>query len=311
MKYFFSVIIPLYNKENYIMNTVQSVINQDFENFEIIVVNDGSTDGSLAKLDALKDSRLKIISQNNQGVSVARNTGIENSNGKYIALLDADDYWYAHHLSSLKILIEKFPQAGIYCDAYEIIMQNKTIRKADFSTSLAEQPQIIDDYFESSLVNPIIWTSTSAFEKKKFHEIGPFDPKLRTAQDLDFFVRAALKFRVAFHPKVGMRYFKDSENNLAKSKFNEDRLYFISKFKEEEQKNPSLKKYLDINRFALVIRCKMAGDELWRKVIHEINLKNLTTKQKFLLNLKPKTLKFSKRIHSILIQNNIYLTAFK
>ncbi|MFN2261830.1 MAG: glycosyltransferase, partial [Psychroflexus sp.] len=305
------VVIPLFNKENYILNTVKSVLNQDYENFEIIIVNDGSTDGSLNKLKTLEDSRLKIISQKNQGVSVARNNGIENAKGQYIALLDADDFWYPHHLSTIKLLIEKFPKAGIFCDAYEIIMQNKTIRKADFNVDLAEEPQIINDYFKSSLVNPIIWTSAAAFEKTKFYEIGVFDPKLRTAQDLDFFVRAALKFSVAFHPKVGMRYFKDSENNLAKSKFNEDRLYFISKFKEEEQKNPSLKKYLDVNRFALVIRCKMAEDNLWQKIIDDIDLENLTIKQKFLLNLKPKTLKFSKRIHSILIQNNIYFTAFK
>ena len=311
MKYVFSVVIPLYNKENYILNTIQSVLNQDFEDFEIIVVNDGSNDDSLAKIKPLKDSRLKIISKKNEGVSIARNTGIEQAEGKYIALLDADDYWYPHHLNSIKILIEKFPQAGIFCDAYEIIMQNKTIRKADFSTGLAEQPQIIEDYFQSSLVNPIIWTSAAAFEKTKFHKIGAFDPKLRTAQDLDFFIRAALKFPVAFHPKVGMRYFKDSENNLAKSKYNVDRLYFISKFKKEELANSSLKKYLDINRFALVVRCKIAGDDLWKKIVHDIDENNLTLKQKFLLNLKPRTLRFSKKIHSLLIQNNIYLTAFK
>jgi glycosyltransferase involved in cell wall biosynthesis len=311
MSHFFSVIIPLFNKENYILKTLDSVLEQEYNDFEIIVVNDGSSDSSLEKVKSVKDSRLKVISQKNQGVSVARNKGIFEAKGQYIALLDADDYWYPHHLKSLKQLIELFPNAGIYCDAYEIIMQNKTTRKADFNINLREGPKIIDNYFEASLVNPIIWTSSAAFSKDKFQEIGPFDVRLRTAQDLDFFARAALKFSVAFQPKVGMRYYKDSENNLAKSKYNEDRFYFISKFEDQEKDNLSLKKYLDVFRYALVVRCKMDGSELWKTVVNDINRINLTRKQKFLMKLSPNVLRFFKKIQLLLIKKNIYLTAFR
>lgn len=311
MNYFFSIVIPLFNKENYILKTLDSVLKQEYKNFEVIVINDGSTDHSLEKVNTIKDSRIRVISQKNQGVSAARNNGITKAKGQYIALLDADDYWYPHHLSSLKQLIELFPNAGVYCDAYEIIMQNKTTRKADFNINLRESPQIIDNYFEASLVNPIIWTSSAAFSKDKFQEIGPFDVRLRTAQDLDFFARAALKFSVAFQPKVGMRYYKDSENNLAKSKYNEDRFYFISKFEDQEKDNLSLKKYLDVFRYALVVRCKMDGSELWKTVVNDINRINLTRKQKFLMKLSPNVLRFFKKIQLLLIKKNIYLTAFR
>lgn len=311
MNPFFTVVIPLYNKENYIINTIKSVISQEFKDFEIIVINDGSKDNSLEKLNSIKESRLNVYTQTQKGVSEARNNGIARSKGEYIALLDADDYWYPHHLSSLKQLIELFPSAGLYGDRYEIKIQNKTTRLAEISNYIKDKPLLIKDYFAESLADPMLWTSACAFKKDTFYEIGKFDPELRTAQDLDFFVRGALKFPVAFHPKVGMRYLKDSENNLAKSKFNADRFYFISKYKTEEKENPSLKNYLDINRYALVIRCKLDDDPIWKKVISEIDFNHLNNKQKFLLKLPASILRISKKTQSFLIAKGIYLTAFR
>lgn len=311
MSTFFSVVIPLYNKENYILDTLNSVLSQDFHDFDIIIVDDGSIDNGLNKVKSIKSKRLKIFTQKNQGVSVARNKGISEAGGKYIALLDADDYWYPYHLSSLKQLIDLYPNAGLYGDRYEIKHQNKTTRLAEIPDYVKSEPLLFRDYFAESLADPMLWTSSCAFKKETFYQIGKFNPELRTAQDLDFFVRGALKFSVAYHPKVGMKYIKDSENNLAKSKFNNDRLQFISKYKTEEKENLSLKKYLDVNRYALVIRAKLDDDLIWKKVITEINLNNLNFKQKLLLNLPNSILKISKKIHSFLIQNNIYLTAFK
>ncbi|QYS89019.1 glycosyltransferase family 2 protein [Flavobacterium davisii] len=89
----FSVIIPLYNKENYIYNTLTSVIDQSYSNFEIIIVNDGSTDKSLEIIQNINDSRIRIFNQQNKGVSSARNLGIKNAKGTLIAFLDADDLW--------------------------------------------------------------------------------------------------------------------------------------------------------------------------------------------------------------------------
>ena len=312
MSPFFTVVIPLYNKENYISNTLESVLAQNFKNFEVIVVDDGSTDNSFKKIqNFLKLEKVTIIQKENGGVSSARNLGIEKANGKYIALIDADDYWYPDHLEELNRVIKKYPNSGIYGTRYEIVLNNSTVRKATFRNFAPSEIQLVPDYFEASTINAVIWTSASAFSKENFYKIGKFDLKLRTAQDLDFFVRAALNFEIAVSPKVTMRYYQNSENNLAQSLYNEDREYFIQKFEQQEKENTSLKNYLDTNRYALVIRCKMISDIRWKRIIKDIDYSNLTGKQRFLLNLPRSILKTSKKLQLFLLKNNIYLTAFK
>ena len=109
-----SVVIPLYNKEKYIKNTIESVINQDFKDFEIIIVNDGSTDHSLEIAKQFEQPGIKIINQENQGVANARNKGVQYSNGEIIAFLDADDIWLSNHLREIYSLHQKFPKAGFF-----------------------------------------------------------------------------------------------------------------------------------------------------------------------------------------------------
>src|SRR5688572_27202891 len=116
----FSVIIPLFNKAAHIENTLKSVLDQTFEEYEIIIVNDVSTDNGLEIVKNIRNSRIHIISQQNQGVSAARNKGIEHSKGKLIAFLDADDYWFPNHLEALSELHTNFPGCGIYCSRYKI-----------------------------------------------------------------------------------------------------------------------------------------------------------------------------------------------
>lgn len=95
-----SVVIPLYNKEKQIANTLHSVLRQTFQNFEIVVVNDGSTDNSVQEVEKVNDIRIRIVHQNNAGVSAARNKGIEEARYDIIAFLDADDEWKAEYLET-------------------------------------------------------------------------------------------------------------------------------------------------------------------------------------------------------------------
>lgn len=121
---FFSVVIPLYNKEDYIETTLKSVLNQTFADFEILVINDESTDDSVAKIIKINDQKIQLYSQKNQGVSVARNLGVEKSKGKLIAFLDADDYWFPNHLEELAKLYHNFPNCGMYCSRHKIKTTN-------------------------------------------------------------------------------------------------------------------------------------------------------------------------------------------
>ena len=100
-----SVIVPVYNAENYIEKCIYSILNQTYEDFEIIVVNDGSSDNSLNKLLKLKDEypdKIRVFSQENKGVSVARNFALENVNGDFIAFVDSDDWIESDYLQVLK-----------------------------------------------------------------------------------------------------------------------------------------------------------------------------------------------------------------
>ncbi|MFA6873908.1 MAG: glycosyltransferase family A protein, partial [Bacteroidaceae bacterium] len=113
-----SVIIPLYNKERYIKRAICSVLNQSFGNFEIVVINDGSTDNSASIVESIDDTRIKLINQKNTGVSAARNKGIAESKYDFIAFLDADDEWKENHLAIIASLIEKYPLCGVFATSY-------------------------------------------------------------------------------------------------------------------------------------------------------------------------------------------------
>ena len=113
-----SVVIPLYNKEQYIERAVYSVLSQTFQQFEIVIVNDGSTDGSASVIERMDNPLIRLIHQKNGGVSAARNRGIEEARFEYIAFLDADDEWKENHLEIIAGLISKFPECGVFGTSY-------------------------------------------------------------------------------------------------------------------------------------------------------------------------------------------------
>ena len=114
----FSVILIVYNLEHYLRKTVQSVLDQEFKNFELIIVDDGSTDGTLQVVEFFQDSRINVISQENGGASHARNTGMKAAKGKYVAFLDGDGYWYPDHLKMAYDFFRKHPGVYVYAARY-------------------------------------------------------------------------------------------------------------------------------------------------------------------------------------------------
>ncbi len=110
----FSIIIPTYNRADSVAQTLESCFSQSFDDFEIVVVDDGSKDNTVAVLNAIDDARLKVVSQTNAGPAAARNTGMDNANGEYIAFLDSDDVWYPNFLCSADRMLRDNPRQILY-----------------------------------------------------------------------------------------------------------------------------------------------------------------------------------------------------
>lgn len=307
----FSVVIPLYNKANYIKKTIESVLNQSYNEFEIIVIDDGSTDNSSQVVNGINDLRLHLFQQENKGASHARNKGVELSKNDWIAFLDADDIWYKNHLEELNHSIDSFPEAKVVSNGYEIALDKKFIKKPCYSKTLPKSADLIDDYFSFSLIDPLFWTSSIAVHKDAFKAIGGFDEDISSGQDTDLICRLALKYKLAYNPKVTFLHFKNTENNLSKTNYLNPRLKIIEKLKPEENDQHFLKKYLDVNRFSLALQAKLRHQpETFKKLINEIDKSNLNSKQKFLLNCPAWVLKLMKNIQNKLVKIGIYKSAF-
>lgn len=206
----FSVVIPLYNKELSLKNTIQSVLNQSFQDFEIVIINDGSTDNSVEVVEAFDDPRIHIIHQKNQGVSAARNKGIEEAKYEWIAFLDADDLWKENHLEQIKLMMQKFPDEKIFATSFEYshnIKRDETFDKI----------YLIKDYFKESLEKNILWTGVIVLNKFCLIRVGGFNTSLNRGEDLDLWARLAKKFPIIRSTNITAVYIKDSENKLTAS----------------------------------------------------------------------------------------------
>ena len=199
-----SVVIPLYNKEKQIAHTLQSVFNQTFQNFEVVIVDDGSTDGSVAEVEKLSDSRIRLIHQKNAGVAAARNRGIEEAKGDLIAFLDADDEWKPEYLATQYHLSQKYPDCNVFACNYEFRnIEGKVtptiIRKSPFTG----EDGILSNYFEvASCSHPPLWTSSIVVKKQAIQAIGGFPVGIRSGEDLLTWARLAVNGQIAYSKKV-------------------------------------------------------------------------------------------------------------
>lgn len=198
-----SVVIPLYNKEKQIAKTLQTVLNQTYQNFEIVIVNDGSTDGSVDEVKKFLNPRIRLINQKNGGVSAARNRGIEEAKGEYIAFLDADDIWAKDHLESLNILIKHFPSSKARATNYNFLNKGKYKDIILNSLSFDGFEGVLDNYFEvASNSNPPIWSSAVCVDKDLLKLIGGFPEGITSGEDLLTWARIALLTNFAFTKRV-------------------------------------------------------------------------------------------------------------
>ena len=208
----FSVVIPLYNKEHYIEKTIRSVLAQTCPDYEVIVVDDGSKDSSLALAKKFEGGNIRVIAQENQGVSVARNTGILNASGKYICFLDADDEWRPDYLATIQSLTDKYPESAIFVTAYAVNMGNG---KVNHSTRLEPETGGLPSYWRTLAKGyDFVWTSATTMRRDTLIQAGLFKPGEKIGQDLDMWARVArINPRVAYSSRICVNYNRAAEQN--------------------------------------------------------------------------------------------------
>ncbi|MBF0331920.1 MAG: glycosyltransferase family 2 protein [Candidatus Omnitrophica bacterium] len=205
-----SAIIPLYNKAKYIDRAIRSVLTQRGAEVEVIVVDDGSTDGSGSLVMAMQDPRIRYIRQDNAGVSAARNRGIGESSAAFVSFLDADDEWKQGYLETILRLIQAFPEAGLYATAYEIKpVGGKAYLPRYRAVPASPWEGVLPDYFDTALGVPAVWTSAVTVRKEILNDVGMFPLGEKRSEDLDLWARVALKYPMVFSHFVGAVYYQD------------------------------------------------------------------------------------------------------
>ncbi|NRB41066.1 MAG: glycosyltransferase [Pseudomonadales bacterium] len=209
-----SVVIPLYNKEHHIIETLRSVDQQKFPAYEVIVIDDGSTDRSVEKVQQQDFCKVRLIQKNNSGVSCARNAGIEHARGNYIAFLNAGDLWISQFLQEIWCMINCFPKAGLLATCYQCKESDNKFKDADICfikpyTKFA----IMKDYFAiaSHGAQPFMMSSV-VVKRADLKRLGGFPENELMGEDQELFSRFALYDKIAYSPRVMAIYQLDADN---------------------------------------------------------------------------------------------------
>lgn len=215
-----SVVIPLYNKGPHIERALDSVLAQSEQSFEIVVVDDASTDGGDEFVRRHPDRRIRLLrrAQPGPGGHAARNAGIRAAAAPLIAFLDADDAWEPRHLETILRLRAAFPQAGVYSTAYRIkSMSGRVAPKTYRGVPEAPWEGLVPDYFAAAAKSTLIWTSVIAIPSDVFAAVGNFPEGVPKGGDIEMWFRIAIKYPVAFSHYVGGTWYNDSTNSITRT----------------------------------------------------------------------------------------------
>ncbi|MBD2250025.1 glycosyltransferase family 2 protein [Nostoc parmelioides] len=187
-----SVVIPAYNAMKYLPATVESVLQQTFTDIEILIINDGSSDNIIAWTTQITDPRVQVISQENQGLSGARNTGINHASGEYIAFIDADDLWLPTKLEKQVKCLDNYPQAGL------VYTWTAWTDETGKPTGVIVASDVEGYVWEQMVVNDKISNGSSAMVRRIcFDKVGLFDTELTSSEDRDMWIRLAAHYHFA------------------------------------------------------------------------------------------------------------------
>lgn len=223
-KVFFSVIIPVYNRPELIKRSIESVLNQKFKNYELIVINDGSTDDTENSILLYKE-KIQNYSQKNLGVSAARNIGIQKSKGKYLAFLDSDDLWFEDKLQKQYEYIQQNENIKIFQCNERWIRNGKRVNPG--KKHIKQSGKIFKDSLKLCLVSP----SAVVIKRQLFDEIGFFDEKMKVCEDYDLWLRISCKHEIFLQQDDLLEKYGGHEDQLSSSCWGMDRFRVYSMLK--------------------------------------------------------------------------------
>lgn len=230
-----SVVIPLYNKEASIAHTLESVLAQTYQDFEVVVVDDGSTDNGPAVVEKFTGPRIRLVRQPNGGVSAARNKGIEEAKGEYVAFLDADDEWETTCLETQHDLVIEYPECTVFSVSYKFRYDNGRISNPLINhLTFKEETGVLNNYFRvASDSHPPICTISVMVKKESLQSIGGFPVGIAQGEDLLTWTKLALMNKIAYSKRQLAIYNLRSTHSAANAP--------LLKVKEEDPVGETLK----------------------------------------------------------------------
>ena len=254
----FSIVTPLYNKEKYIAETIDSVLGQTFGDFEMIIVDDSSTDRSAEIVQSYNDPRIKLSSKPNEGVSSARNFGIARAKGEIVSFLDADDLWEPRYLEEIASMVEKFPDVDFFCTAYNSFIGD--VKNVVGHTNLKKfttDEVLVTDFFAMSLKNKssIALTSAVSIKRERLLKLDKwFNEAKSMGEDNDLWVRVALYTKVVYNNNPLMMYRLFASGGITASKPNIEKSVDYSSYYGYSN-NKMLHQFATLMLYTLAQRC--------------------------------------------------------
>ncbi len=280
----FSVVLPAYNAASFITRTLECLNSQKFRDFEAIIVNDGSTDNTQAVISeyisAHPNLRLRLINQKNAGIAGARNKGILEAKGSYVAFLDHDDFWYPDKLSQCHEIFSSLPETTVVC-------HNEALRDASGRiVRYLKYGPYVDGMFRRLLYQgSCLSTSATVIRRDVFASLGLFreNPEFSTVEDYDLWLRLSRKHKIYFISETLGEYVINNKNaSLNFEKHYNNQLYVLkTNFREEEQKRIS-DYFFMLARIIRVYLILTKESLRQKKIGKSIKYLTLTLKQPFL-----------------------------
>ena len=280
-----SIIVPLYNKVSEVTRALDSIFAQTIQDFELIIVDGGSTDGSLDIIKKYeKDPRYHLVHQKSKGLPAGRNEGISVISSDIVAFLDADDEWYPTFLEKILSLREKYPDAGLYATAFETSYGDYRTEPRLVDVPRAPWEGILPSYFRTSALAFIypFMPCCVAIPKTTFEKVGLFNPNLRTGEDAEMWGRIALELPIVYTSSVGATYYAVANNKMTDNPNVMQRHPFLEYLDTYPQ--DKLKKHPDYENILIYIQKEeiaIALNNLYAKAPKQArnNLRNVTDKR--------------------------------